>query len=168
MLRAVALCGSMSALGRLLSVTPQAVQLWCQTRVPMSRCREIEEVTLGAVQCEELREDYNLLEVRPYRRQRCDAVYVSGPMTGLPDLNFPAFHAEASRLRAAGFRVVNPAEIVLPPDATWAQFLRADLIQMLMHCNTVSRLPGWDKSRGAMLELHIALSLNMTIIEAGA
>ena len=37
-------------------------------------------------------------------------VYLSGPMTGLPDLNFPAFHAAADKLRSQGVQVVNPAE----------------------------------------------------------
>ena len=30
-------------------------------------------------------------------------IYLSGPMSSLPELNFPAFHAEAARLRALGF-----------------------------------------------------------------
>ncbi len=30
-------------------------------------------------------------------------IYLSGLMSGLPELNFPAFHAEAARLRALGF-----------------------------------------------------------------
>ncbi|MBP7610130.1 MAG: DUF4406 domain-containing protein, partial [Steroidobacteraceae bacterium] len=33
-------------------------------------------------------------------------------MSGRPDLNFPAFTAAATQLRAAGFEVVNPAELV--------------------------------------------------------
>ena len=38
-------------------------------------------------------------------------VYLSGPMKGYPDSNFPAFHATAAALRARGLEVVNPAEI---------------------------------------------------------
>lgn len=29
-------------------------------------------------------------------------LYLSGPMSGIEDNNFPAFHAEAARLRAPG------------------------------------------------------------------
>ena len=42
-----------------------------------------------------------------------DAVYLSGPMTGLPDFNRPAFHAAAAALRAQGYVVINPAEVDL-------------------------------------------------------
>ena len=38
------------------------------------------------------------------------SVYISGAMTGLPDNNYPAFHAKATELRAKGYIVRNPAE----------------------------------------------------------
>ena len=38
-------------------------------------------------------------------------IYISGPMTGMPEHNFPAFHAAADRLRKAGWSVVNPAVV---------------------------------------------------------
>jgi hypothetical protein len=40
--------------------------------------------------------------------------YIAGPMTGLPEFNFPAFHAAAASLRARGFEVENPAQRPLP------------------------------------------------------
>ena len=38
-------------------------------------------------------------------------VYLSGPMSGIKDSNFPAFLEWAARLRADGFEVVSPHEI---------------------------------------------------------
>lgn len=89
-------------------------------------------------------------------------LYISGPMSGLPDLNFPAFHAEAARLRALGYEVVNPAEITTEPDADWATCLRAD-IRELVTCDAVATLGGWEQSRGATLEVHIAQQLAMSV-----
>lgn len=166
---AVARFGSKSALARTLAVSPQAVQQWAIKQVPLERCAPIELVTAGMVQCEELREDYRVLEVRPYRhRGPLDAVYLSGPMTGLTERNYPAFHAEARRLRALGWRVVNPAESQLPADSEWGAFLRADIIEMLGHCDTVVALPGWRRSKGARLEILIARAIGMRVLDAGA
>ena len=38
-------------------------------------------------------------------------VYLSGPMTGLPDYNRAAFNLRAEAFRAAGYSVKNPADI---------------------------------------------------------
>ncbi|RMQ98466.1 hypothetical protein ALP94_04655 [Pseudomonas savastanoi pv. glycinea] len=81
-------------------------------------------------------------------------IYISGPMTGLPEYNFPAFAAEAERLRGLGFDVVNPAEIN-PEGGTWEECMRRD-VAMLVTCDHVATLPGWDKSQGAQLEVYIA------------
>lgn len=67
--RAAADIGSQSALARMFDITPQAVQAWLRKGVPLDRCASIELATKGAVQCEELYEDYHLLEQRPYRRK---------------------------------------------------------------------------------------------------
>jgi Domain of unknown function (DUF4406) len=91
-------------------------------------------------------------------------IYIAGPMTGLPDLNFPAFHAEAARLRALGWEVVNPAELNLDPSALWADCMRAD-ITALVTCKFIRLLPGWEKSKGATLEAHIAERLGMHVIQ---
>ena len=93
-------------------------------------------------------------------------IYLSGPMTGLPELNFPAFNAAARLLRREGFEVVNPAEI--NPDAAldWHSCMRAD-IKALCDCDLLALLPGWEASSGAHLELHVAhrLGLHVTTLD---
>ena len=37
-------------------------------------------------------------------------VYIAGPMTGIPEFNYPLFNATAKALRATGVEVRNPAE----------------------------------------------------------
>jgi hypothetical protein len=91
-------------------------------------------------------------------------LYIAGPMTGIHQLNFPAFHAAAARLRAAGFDVVNPAEINVDPSMGWATCMRADIAQ-LVTCDAIAMLAGWKNSRGATLEHHIATQLGMEVID---
>lgn len=90
-------------------------------------------------------------------------VYIAGPMTGLPELNFPAFHAAAAELRAKGYDIINPAEVNPDPNAKWVDCMRAD-IRELMTCTGIYMLPGWRASRGASLEYFLANALNLTIL----
>ena len=93
-------------------------------------------------------------------------IYIAGPMTNMPALNFPAFHAEAARLRELGYEVVNPAEVNADPTAGWHACMRADIAQ-LVTCDAVRLLEGWESSRGASLEAHIAHSLDMRLVYPG-
>lgn len=92
-------------------------------------------------------------------------IYISGPITGWPELNKPLFDDVASQLRRAGYDVINPHDIGEPSEALlpWASYLRADLIHMLQHATAVAMLPGWEGSRGARLELHVAQALGMEV-----
>jgi hypothetical protein len=85
-------------------------------------------------------------------------------MSDLPQLNFPAFFAEAERLRALGYTVVNPAELN-EPGTPWVQAMRTD-IRMLLMCDALALLPGWEKSRGANLEWLIATELGMPVYQS--
>lgn len=78
-------------------------------------------------------------------------IYIAGPMTGLPEFNYPAFHAEAERLRALGYEVENPAENPDPQCGTWLGYMRM-AIRQLMTCDAIALLPGWQWSRGARIE----------------
>jgi len=92
-------------------------------------------------------------------------IYIAGPMTGYPELNFPLFHEHAARLRVEGFDVVNPAELCDDIAGQWVECMRRDLTALLT-CDTVLALPGWGQSAGATLEVHVATSLGMTLLEA--
>lgn len=91
-------------------------------------------------------------------------VYLAGPMTGLPEHNFPAFHAAAAVLRERGHEVVSPAEANAAHVGHWAweQFMRADLA-LLVTCERIAMLPGWARSKGASLEHHVATELGMPV-----
>lgn len=89
-------------------------------------------------------------------------VYISGPMTGLPEYNAGAFRAAAASLRAMGFEVVNPSEIEpLAGRRTWEHFMRAD-IKALCDCDIIVLLPGWQNSKGARLEAYVAKSIGLS------
>ncbi len=90
-------------------------------------------------------------------------LYVSGPMTGKPALNFPAFHAASDALRALGFDVVNPATLNPDPNTSWRDCMRVD-IKALCDCDGVATLPGWEDSKGATLEVHIAERLQLRVL----
>mgnify|MGYP001385001928 CR=1 FL=1 len=97
------------------------------------------------------------------RRKR---IYLAGPMTGLPDFNFPAFHAAAARLREAGWDVVNPAEnFGGRTDLPRETYLRADVI-LVAQCEAIAMLPDWQESRGAKLEYLLARELSMPAYDA--
>jgi hypothetical protein len=93
---------------------------------------------------------------------RTDRVYLAGPMTGIAELNFPAFNQEAERLRAEGLQVLNPADHGIVDGADWADYLRHD-IAGLSSCERIHLLRGWTKSKGACLEMTIAKALGMTV-----
>lgn len=93
-------------------------------------------------------------------------IYLAGPMSGLPDNNYPAFHAAAARLRALGYHVENPAENPVPEPETWENYLRMGLRQMLT-CDAVVTLPGSPQSRGAVLEMSVARQVGIPVFEIG-
>lgn len=98
-------------------------------------------------------------------------LYLGGPMTGIPDFNYPLFKEVAEWLRfpTRGYEVRCPAEIdggnqVLEGGEVqpWKYYMRHAL-RMLLECDSIALLPGWEKSKGARRELDIALDLEYDV-----
>lgn len=92
-------------------------------------------------------------------------LYLAGPMTGYPDLNFPLFHAETARLRGLGFDIVNPAELNAGSNGDWLACMRVD-IKHAVDCDGVALLPGWEQSRGAPIEHNLIRDLGLRVFHA--
>ncbi len=93
-------------------------------------------------------------------------LYLSGPMTGLPADNFPAFERASTRLREAGYIVVSPHEIQPAHTAapTWLDYLHADLEAFGKYrCNAIACLDGWHASKGAKAEVGLGMALYLPI-----
>lgn len=97
-------------------------------------------------------------------------IYIAGPMTGLPDFNFPAFHAAAAAWRAMGWEVMNPAEAFHgAQDLAYREYVRHD-IDVIRTCDAIALLDGWDGSnaRGSVWEWAIATKiLGIPALDAG-
>lgn len=89
-------------------------------------------------------------------------VYISGPMTGLPDLNAYEFSFAEARIKSAGMKPVNP-HTLCDPSWDWQKCMRAD-VKALCDCDAIFLLQGWEKSNGAQLELHIAHRLGLIVL----
>lgn len=97
-------------------------------------------------------------------------LYIAGPMTGLPEFNYPAFNAAARDLRGRGHVALNPtldreSPAEDPPGTTWEDYMRAALA-MVIRADGIALLPQWERSRGARLEVDVARALGMQVRRA--
>lgn len=103
-------------------------------------------------------------------------LYVAGPMSGYPEHNFPAFRRAAKILRDMGHEVTSPVEMdessgfdaatapnVEAGSSEWAKFLARDVIVIAAGVDAVVVIGGWEQSRGAALEVHVARELGKDI-----
>ena len=103
--------------------------------------------------------------------------YLAGPMSNIPQYNYPAFDDAAARLRNLGYAIQSPAEMDSPgtryralasedgklvggklAGQTWGDFLSRDVKLIADECTGIILLPGWEQSKGARLECFIAIN----------
>ena len=94
-------------------------------------------------------------------------IYLSGPMTGIPDHNYPAFRRAASFLRSQGHEVYSPAEYWTGPRDVFP--LRKAMADFSAHiclvADTIALLPGWGRSKGVAAELALANACGLDVLE---
>lgn len=92
-------------------------------------------------------------------------IYVAGPIGNTTD--YPERFAEGCKdVFCLGHTPVNPLQInpsVANTPETWRQCMIID-IRALLECDGIYMLRGWENSRGASLERHIAASLGMVVM----
>ena len=123
--------------------------------------------------------------------------YISGPMTGKPDLNRPAFAAAEKRLTAQGHFVINPHRIgelfgtaeelersfsamynlprkdgniqmeYMDHESTLTRSVMSADLAAVRSCDAIYLLRGWETSRGAKKELAEALAHGLTVMQEG-
>jgi len=112
-------------------------------------------------------------------------IYIAGPMTGIPEFNFPAFHRAANDLRLQGHEVFSPAEHDIAVHGVdiskgneagcqdkaakdhgfdLRKALAVDLAYICLHADAIYMLKGWEYSKGANAEHAAAKALGLQII----
>lgn len=109
-------------------------------------------------------------------------VYLAGPMRGIADFNFPAFHKGAADLASLGYAVFNPAaedeknygaenfkgsgneEALKACGFSLRKVLGGDLRFICEEADIIALLPGWSQSKGAKIEYATAKMLGLKVM----
>jgi hypothetical protein len=91
-------------------------------------------------------------------------IYLSGKITGREIEEAKAHFSQFENdLIKCGYSVVNPFKVEPRTGLEWHDYLRAD-IKALCDCDSILMLIGYEDSKEALLELHLAKELGLTIL----
>lgn len=93
--------------------------------------------------------------------------YISGKISGVPDLNRPKFEFTKRRLcfiHGVDTLVFNPHDLPVNHDGSWASYMKT-CIRYLTRASVVVVLDDWQNSRGAIIEVLLAWVLAIPVTE---
>lgn len=108
-------------------------------------------------------------------------IYIVGPMRGIPKFNAPAFSSAERHLQGLGYKTINPFHLEkttpeeiatgIVPMHRCREYAKRDLMVI---CNLrtenddgIYLLKGWQKSVGAMAEMHTSIWVHLKIWQQG-
>ena len=96
-------------------------------------------------------------------------IYICGPVTGRPYKEAKAHFSgvvkriyEAANSNKVNVMVRNPMHFC-PPDSGWHEAMTF-CVRKLSQCHGIALLQGWQKSKGAALELKLAQDLHIPVV----
>lgn len=93
-------------------------------------------------------------------------IYLSGKITGCPDMNRNKFSCtEIILAYRLGVGVINPHKLPDNHDKQWASYMKRD-IAALLTCDSVAVLDDWKQSPGAIWEVLTALLFRIPVFYA--
>ncbi len=103
-----------------------------------------------------------------------ELVYIAGPMSGYPKWNKAEFDHAESVIALRGQEPINPFNLSPVPERESHEFNQDEFETLWLDCmrravaavakaNRVVALPGWENSRGARVEVRLALGLGIPV-----
>ena len=90
-------------------------------------------------------------------------IYISGKITGLPmEVALANFRYYAYIIKETGNTAINPMELPHKHNKRWESFMKED-IAALMSCDAIIIMDNYQNSKGARLELDLAMLLDIKI-----
>ena len=89
-------------------------------------------------------------------------VYISGPMSGYVDHNFPVFFRAEALAYGLGWSIENPARHGVQPGWQWCDYIQRDL-EILRNCHAIAMLRNWEESPGAQIELLASRRMGLAV-----
>lgn len=90
-------------------------------------------------------------------------IYISGRITGMENKAFLLFGLAEKEIQHMNFEIVNPMRLPDDHDKSWRSYMNICL-KALVDCEAIYMLTNYKESRGAQVELQLALSLGINVI----